>query len=160
MSIGPAILQVATAAIALAALALAGRLWWRDRVGALSRPADRAGMTPHAPERSNEQGPPLEPEHLEHAHHAKPSPRVDRPAVPDGPLLITVPDLASRDARPVVEIPESIARRYSPIWDLADSGASPEAIARATGQPVGEIGLILGLRRTMDPAGSGRPGSR
>jgi hypothetical protein len=37
--------------------------------------------------------------------------------------------------------------RYSAIWALADSGAVPETIARATGQPIGQIELILSLKR-------------
>jgi hypothetical protein len=42
-----------------------------------------------------------------------------------------------------------LSQRYAAIWELAASGASPDAIARATGQPVGQIELILGLRRQM-----------
>ncbi len=43
-----------------------------------------------------------------------------------------------------------LSQRYAAIWDLADSGASPDVIARATGQPIGQIELILGLRRQYE----------
>ena len=43
-----------------------------------------------------------------------------------------------------------LSQRYAAIWDLADTGASPDVIARATGQPIGQIELILGLRRQID----------
>ena len=43
-----------------------------------------------------------------------------------------------------------LQQRYAAIWDLADSGASPDVIARATGLPIGQIELILGLRRPPD----------
>jgi hypothetical protein len=45
-----------------------------------------------------------------------------------------------------------MSQRYSAIWTLADTGASAEVIARATGQPIGQIELILGLRRQIDGA--------
>ena len=43
-----------------------------------------------------------------------------------------------------------LTQRYAAIWDLADTGASPDVIARATGQPIGQIELILGLSRQID----------
>ena len=43
-----------------------------------------------------------------------------------------------------------LTQRYAAIWSLAASGSSAEVIARATGQPVGQIELILGLRRQID----------
>jgi hypothetical protein len=67
----------------------------------------------------------------------------------DDSSLISVPNLASnpedRDS-----LSSSLGQRYAAIWDLADQGASPEVIARATGQPIGQIELILGLRRHID----------
>lgn len=56
-----------------------------------------------------------------------------------------MPDLAPPTA-PSAEVVAEMARRFGGIWDLADSGASPLAIARATGQPIGQVELILGLR--------------
>jgi hypothetical protein len=63
--------------------------------------------------------------------------------------LISVPNLAAgpedRDTSS-----NSLSQRYSAIWTLADQGASPDVIAKATGQPIGQIELILGLRRHID----------
>ncbi len=67
----------------------------------------------------------------------------------DEPPMIAVPDLGSRpDERDPSSSP--LSQRYAAIWTLADQGASPEVIARATGQPIGQIELILGLRRHID----------
>ena len=70
------------------------------------------------------------------------------------PRLIAVPKLSAMPDRPAMHV--GLAQRYAAIWELADSGASPDAIARATGQPIGQIELILGLRRQM---GAVRPES-
>jgi hypothetical protein len=67
----------------------------------------------------------------------------------DDPTLIAVPRLAptATDRRAAME---ALSQRYAAIWSLADTGASAEVIARATGQPIGQIELILGLRRRID----------
>jgi hypothetical protein len=67
----------------------------------------------------------------------------------DEASLISVPDLASL---PESRDPESnpLSQRYAAIWTLADQGASAEVIAKATGQPIGQIELILSLRRHID----------
>lgn len=63
--------------------------------------------------------------------------------------LISVPNLAAgpddRDASSNL-----LSQRYAAIWALSDQGATPEVIAKATGQPIGQIELILGLRRHID----------
>jgi hypothetical protein len=64
------------------------------------------------------------------------------------PRLISVPRLAAAQDRQAAQ--GALGQRYAAIWELAESGASPDAIARATGQPIGQIELILGLRRQMD----------
>ena len=63
--------------------------------------------------------------------------------------MISVPDLAAgpEDREPSSN---SLSQRYAAIWTLADQGATPEVIAKATGQPIGQIELILGLRRHID----------
>jgi hypothetical protein len=82
--------------------------------------------------------------------------RVGQAGVPSAPaggpgerMLIAVPNLAAtkhdREA-----VAASLAQRHEAIWSLAKSGASPEVIARATGQPIGQIELILRLRRQVD----------
>jgi hypothetical protein len=67
----------------------------------------------------------------------------------DDTSLISVPNLASSadDRRPSSS---PLDQRYAAIWSLADQGASPEVIAKATGHPIGQIELILSLRRHID----------
>jgi hypothetical protein len=65
------------------------------------------------------------------------------------PPLIAVPNLATA-ANDREVIVNGLTQRYAAIWSLAASGSSAEVIARATGQPVGQIELILGLRRQID----------
>jgi hypothetical protein len=94
----------------------------------------------------------------------RPSGRVDRaePGVAGcgGPTLIAVPSLAAVDAD-ASEAAAELGRRFGTIWALADAGNSPEAIARTTGQPIGQIELILGLRRQLlQMSQSGAGGSR
>jgi hypothetical protein len=72
------------------------------------------------------------------------------------PPLITVPNLASTSPdRQAMH--GALSQRYAAIWTLADGGASSDVIARATGQPIGQIDLILGLRRQIDGAGTVKP---
>jgi hypothetical protein len=68
---------------------------------------------------------------------------------PDDPTLIAVPNLAaaSQDRQAALN---GLNQRYAAIWSLADTGAPPDVIARATGQPIGQIELILGLRRQIN----------
>jgi hypothetical protein len=65
--------------------------------------------------------------------------------------LIAIPNLASTASDREATL-SSLTQRYAAIWALADTGASPDVIARATGQPIGQIELILGLRRQIDGA--------
>jgi hypothetical protein len=68
---------------------------------------------------------------------------------PSEPTLIAVPNLASATGDREAML-SGLTQRYAAIWALADTGALPEMIARATGQPIGQIELILGLRRQID----------
>jgi hypothetical protein len=71
-----------------------------------------------------------------------------------GRPLITVPSLAANGSSAVAtEAAAELGRRFGPIWEMADSGHLPAEIARETGQPIGQVELILGLRR---PDGQGR----
>jgi hypothetical protein len=65
------------------------------------------------------------------------------------PTLIAVPSLAAPPSEREASI-DGISHRYAAIWSLADSGASADMIARATGHPIGQIELIMGLRRQID----------
>ncbi len=65
------------------------------------------------------------------------------------PPLIAVPRLEASPGDRDAAI-SGLTERYAAIWALADNGAKPDVIARATGQPIGQIELILGLRRQID----------
>jgi hypothetical protein len=70
-----------------------------------------------------------------------------------GPTLIAVPSLATKAPDSSTAAAAELSQRFGAIWALADSGRSAEAIARATGQPIGQVELILGLRLlTSQPA--------
>ncbi len=78
----------------------------------------------------------------------RPGRRADRggASVPGGPTLIAVPNLAAPPSA-ASEAASELDRRFGAVWALADSGASAEAVARATGYPIGQVELILGLRQ-------------
>jgi hypothetical protein len=63
-----------------------------------------------------------------------------------GPTLIVVPSLATTAPDASKAAAAELSQRFGAIWALADSGHSPEAIAQTTGQPIGQVELILGLR--------------
>jgi hypothetical protein len=65
------------------------------------------------------------------------------------PTLIAVPQLGAGPSDKETAVSE-LSQRYAAIWALADNGATADVIARATGQPIGHIELILGLRRQID----------
>jgi hypothetical protein len=74
--------------------------------------------------------------------------------------LIAVPNLGQPPALPVdpgAEPPPSDAwtRRFGDVWSLAERNMPVEAIARATGCPIGQVELIVGLRRKALAQSSG-----
>jgi hypothetical protein len=91
--------------------------------------------------------------------------RADRP-IPEplaGPTLISVPNLAApAEGGASSEAAVALGRRFATIWERAESGDSAGAIARDTGYPVGQVELILGLKRRIPPpsATPEGPGSR
>jgi hypothetical protein len=110
--------------------------------------------TPHAPPtptpaRPSAAGPSIRP---------RPVLRADRggDVAVGGPTLIAVPSLAAGDSD-ASEAAAELGRRFGAIWSRADGGQPPESIARATGLPIGQVELILGLRRQLLQAG--QPGS-
>ncbi len=107
----------------------------QDHADIEKRPA--ISMVPHGP-------------HRPRAVHAQPE-RADKAGAESmpAPTLIAVPSLAAPPSEREASI-NGISERYAAIWSLADSGASTDVIARATGQPIGQIDLILGLRRQID----------
>jgi hypothetical protein len=72
-----------------------------------------------------------------------------RNATAHEPTLIAVPNLEDAPGNREVTA-GGLKERYAAIWTLADKGGSVDVIARATGQPVGQIELILALRRRID----------
>jgi hypothetical protein len=124
--------------------ALEGRLEQFDRAT-----NDQPSTAKHGEESGIPQGP-----HWLGAGHAK-SKRLgaDRAAAASAPTLIAVPSLAGPPSEREASI-NGLSHRYAAIWSLANSGASADVIARATGQPVGQIELILGLRRQIDTSRS------
>ncbi len=72
--------------------------------------------------------------------------RAERSAV-TGPTLISVPNLAATSPSVSSLANEELAQRFGSIWSLADAGLSPQAVATQTGHPIGQVELILGLRR-------------
>lgn len=76
-----------------------------------------------------------------------------------GPIaanLISVPDLSwSGEAQTSAAPDLNLNGRFGSVWDLAEAGASSEAIARATGHPIGQVELILGLKRQSETTQGG-----
>ncbi len=67
----------------------------------------------------------------------------------DAPILIAIPDLAARDPEPGDRSETELGQRHGEAWALAAAGASPAEIARQTGQPIGEVEVIVGLYRQL-----------
>jgi len=73
-----------------------------------------------------------------------------------GPTLIAVPSLATLGSEATaIEAAGELSRRYGAIWALFDSGVTASAISATTGHPIGQVELILGLRRTSESAVAG-----
>jgi hypothetical protein len=68
------------------------------------------------------------------------------------PTLISIPCLDSFSEEELKAAGHSLGRRHATIWGLAESGLTPDAIATATGQAIGEIELILALKRQVQSA--------
>jgi hypothetical protein len=87
-----------------------------------------------------------------------PSQVPDRPAVPpehpreEPPTLISVPDLSLESGPCDSEAREALALRHAEVWRLADTGLAADEISRRTGQPMGEVEVVLGLYRQLHSA--------
>ncbi len=75
-------------------------------------------------------------------------------ATSGGPTLISVPNLAAPPAPPS-EAAAELDRRFGDVWAMADRGVPVEEIARESGYPIGQVELILGLRRRLLAAEDG-----
>jgi hypothetical protein len=73
----------------------------------------------------------------------------ENPEAQDTPVLIAVPGLAAPDHEPGDRSETELGQRHAEAWALASSGASPAEIARQTGQPIGQVELIVGLYRQL-----------
>lgn len=73
--------------------------------------------------------------------------RADAAKPPAISTLIEIPDVTSKGgvAAPSDALIE-FENRFGLIWGMADEGRGEDEIARATGYPIGQIELILGLR--------------
>jgi hypothetical protein len=82
-------------------------------------------------------------------------PAVSVPARPmvnelrDSPTLIAVPALATPSSKPLESPEGGLDERHAEILALAATGSSPGEIARRTGQPIGQVELVLGLHRQI-----------
>jgi hypothetical protein len=78
-------------------------------------------------------------------------PRTDRgeASAVGGPTLIAIPSLTGMPPEASAVAAAELGRRFGAIWALADAGQAPEAIARTTAQPIGQVELILGQRRQL-----------
>ncbi|QEH33885.1 hypothetical protein OJF2_24170 [Aquisphaera giovannonii] len=80
-----------------------------------------------------------------------------------GPTLIEVPDLGISAAGPPQAPPdpaEGLSLRHADIREMAQSGATPDLIARRTNRPVGQVELILALQRRLREPGEAGPHAR
>lgn len=68
---------------------------------------------------------------------------------PDRPASVPLADLKPRapGERPLLKTATSADPEHRKIYDLSDQGMTLSEISRATGRPLGEVQLILDLRR-------------
>lgn len=66
-----------------------------------------------------------------------------------GPTLIAIPDLAAQGHEPDLRAETELVQRHAEVWTLAAGGMPPAEIARQTGQPIGQVELIVGLYRRL-----------
>jgi hypothetical protein len=157
---------------------LAGALWWRLRSMPPGNPASLADELAGLVHRLEGMLERLEPEAPGRPRHAaapklaaraqrvvfslaKAQPSTASDEAPAAPTLITVPGLADAPHTASTDPASSdLGQRFAAVWELADAGASPEAIARRTGHPIGQVELILGLRRQLETAAAAATGGR
>ncbi len=148
-------LMITMAAMLVVVSVAAGALWWRARSVPMLRALQLARDLAERQRRLEELI-----EKLEKAGKQRPVPsgpagstaiRLDHahPSAVPGPTLISVPDLGAPPCPPA-EAASELEKRFGPIWELAERGEPAEAIARITGQPIGQVDLVLGLRRQLE----------
>jgi hypothetical protein len=65
------------------------------------------------------------------------------------PILIAIPDLGAVEEESDERAGSELGERHGEAWTLAAAGVPAEEIARQTGQPIGQIELIVGLYRRL-----------
>jgi hypothetical protein len=65
------------------------------------------------------------------------------------PTLIAIPDLGAVEEESDERAGSELGERHGEAWTLAAAGVPAEEIARQTGQPIGQIELIVGLYRRL-----------
>ncbi len=156
-------LIVVLAAALVVVSAAAGAFWWRSRSVPLLRAAqlareliERQRRLEDIIERLEKTGVFRSPlaevggRPLPAGPRSSSSARFDpaQPSAVTGPTLIAVPDLSAPPPEPSPAAAE-LAQRFGAIWERADRGEPADLIARATGQPIGQVELVLGLRRQL-----------
>ncbi len=151
LTAGIIVLAAATLALAWVALRLSNRNASANAAAELlARRVDALSLRVRQLETSRERA-----EASAKAKRAARNVRVDsgRNTQESGRTLIAVPSLASRGSGEIAAAAaEELSRRFGTIWNLSQAGRSIAEIASETGHPVGEIELILGLKRSTDSA--------
>ena len=74
---------------------------------------------------------------------------LDHGEPPGGPTLIAIPDLAVQGHEPDSQAETELVQRHSEVWTMSAAGMPAAEIARQTGQPIGQVELIVGLYRRL-----------
>jgi hypothetical protein len=72
-----------------------------------------------------------------------------RPGQQGGVTLIAIPDLAAVEPQTDKNDERALDLRHAEIWSMLDAGVPGDEIARRTGQPMGQVELIIGLYRQV-----------
>jgi len=67
----------------------------------------------------------------------------------DQQTLIAIPDMGSVEEELHAGAGNELGERHGEAWTLAAAGVPPADIARQTGQPIGQVELIVGLYRRL-----------
>ena len=65
------------------------------------------------------------------------------------PTLIAIPNLAEEAQAVDPQVETDLSLRHAEVWALAETGVAPAEIARRTGQPIGQVELVVGLYRQV-----------
>jgi hypothetical protein len=137
-------LLVMQGALLIGVSGLAWRLWQRLRVEQSRRASKEAEPSGRAAPAARSSAWPSGPPRIDPRQVATPVARASRP------ILIRVPSL--KDAAGQKDREDAgvqLARLHAPIWERAERGQTAAEIAGATGRPLGEVEVVLALRRRI-----------